>query len=234
MSTDSPNWRPANSTQTNKIVTLGIKPDYPETGYGYIQIGEKLETMELDHPAYEVADFKEKPTLEVAQSYLSWGDYFWNAGMFIFKAGHMLSQIQEHCPELYEGLMRLRDHLGDREGEAFRQAFEALPKIPIDIAVMERSSDVIAIPCDIGWSDVGSYSTLHELHRKSEDDNVCIGLSGKDLTAVSSAGNLVISKGAGKKVGLVGVHGLMVVQTDDYLMIGDLEDCQRVKELVEE
>jgi len=209
-----------------KIALIGITPDCPETGYGYIQRGEVID--DNDPGVYEVLDFLEKPNLEKAKQFLAAGDYLWNAGMFIFKAKVLLEEIEKFDPELYQGLMKIKN-LGKFEGTEFQELFSQLKSVPIDVAVMERTKLVEVIPGDFGWSDVGSYSSLYQLHSESPEQDVA--LTDTQLKSLDSKGNLVSS--CGKKIMLLGVEDLMVIETEDSILVGKLDRSQDVKKLID-
>jgi len=214
-----------------KIVTLGIQPEYPETGYGYIQ--STREPLPLISPVqvYGVEAFHEKPDKETAQEYISEENYFWNAGLFIFQAGTMLEQIEKHCPELYQGLMKLKPYLEDLEGDEFKDQYAKLPSIAVDVAVMEKSELLVVIPCDIGWCDIGSYLAVYELGAKDEHENVLLDVQGS-LNLESSGSNLIFQKNPGKGTGLVCIEDMMIVDTPEYLLVGSLKNSQSVQKLV--
>ncbi len=215
----------------NKIITLGIEPNSPETGYGYIEAGDQISFLEFHgFRPHHVAQFKEKPDFMTAQKYVESGKFFWNAGMFIFRADFMLEQYRRLAPDIYEGLMQLKPHMNDMNSEGFCRAFEALPSAPVDTAILEKSSDVLVIPCDIGWSDVGSYASLWELASKGEKGNACIG--GFSFREYKSRNNLVVCHNSDREIALLGVKGLMVVDTGDTLLVGGLDECQDVKHLI--
>ncbi len=212
--------------RTGRIVTLGITPTYPETGYGYISRGRQHQGHDFE--AYEVQSFVEKPDLAKAKSYLESGNYSWNAGMFIFKAQKIIDEISIHCPELYEGLMELNSKIGTSK---FNEAYSKLPTIAIDVAVMEKSSIVSMIPCDVGWSDVGSFYSLFKVHKGDENNNVRLS---QDFTlfSIDSHGNLTSTENS-KSIALVGVSDLMVIDTSECLLVGRLEQAQDVKKILD-
>ncbi|MBI5443399.1 MAG: mannose-1-phosphate guanylyltransferase/mannose-6-phosphate isomerase [Deltaproteobacteria bacterium] len=208
------------------LVTFGITPSSPETGYGYIRLGEELPEGGGFRKA---AAFVEKPDRSTAEAYLAGGDYVWNSGMFAFRADRILEELASHAPEVYEGLERLRPAL-DAGEPVSKELYEALPKISIDYAVMERSGRVAVLPMDPGWSDLGSFSALQDLLQPDADGNV-VQLSGAGhWVAVGSANNLVV--GDGRVVALVGVHDTMVVETPDALLVCSKDRAQEVRDVV--
>ncbi|MBM74485.1 MAG: mannose-1-phosphate guanylyltransferase/mannose-6-phosphate isomerase [Proteobacteria bacterium] len=211
------------------IATFGIKPTYPETGFGYIEA-----------QGNDVLSFREKPVLELAQKYLEQGNYYWNSGMFCFKASVLLSELQEHAPEIYAACSRAVDLMTDedRSGELVRideQAMAAIPSNSIDYAVMEHSKKVKVVPCDIGWSDLGSFDSLYTelvLEQADEHKNTFLhgGAEQSRPIFVSSQRNLVVTEK--RQVALVDVDDLLVVDTADALLISKSGSSQQVKEVV--
>jgi mannose-1-phosphate guanylyltransferase / mannose-6-phosphate isomerase len=209
------------------LATFGISPSRPETGFGYIRLGDPLPGFEGFHAA---ARFVEKPDRATAEGYLAEGGYVWNSGMFCLAAGTLLGELARHAPELLEGLEDLRPFLeSGRPIPADRYA--ALPKISIDYAVMERSSKVAVLPVDPGWSDLGSFAALLELLPADADGNAVRLAPGGQGVLVESCGNLAW---AGKKVvALVGVKDTLVVDTADALLVCDRSRAQEVGRVVE-
>ena len=212
--------------EEGRIVTLGITPTYPETGYGYILRGKAHQAFDFE--AYEVEKFVEKPDLETAKSYLDTGNYTWNAGMFVFKAQQLMDEMSIHCPELYEGLMELNSKIDTPE---FDEVYSQLKSIAIDVAVMEKSSNVSMIPCDVGWSDVGSFYSLFQVHQGDKNQNVKLSHD-FSLLSVDSSGNLAFSESS-KSIALVGVSDLMVIDTEECLLVGKLDQAQDVKKILD-
>jgi mannose-1-phosphate guanylyltransferase len=234
---DEPGFRAAVAqafkvAESGTIVTMGIKPNRPETGYGYIEVGS-----ELSPGVRKVARFVEKPTREVAEGYVASGNYLWNAGMFFFRAQSMLDAIREHMPKLAEGIERIER--AAKGGAAAERAeteavFATLESISIDYGIMEKVRELAVIPADVGWSDLGSWHTVWELGEKDAQGNV----APESAVLVDAQNNLIenLRKVPGGKriVALVGVHDLCVVDTDDALLIIPRERCQDVRAIVEE
>ena len=232
---DEPGFRTAMQqaltiAESGTIVTMGIQPNRPETGYGYIEVGS-----ELSPGVSRVQRFVEKPTREVAEGYLASGNYLWNAGMFFFRAQSMLDAIAEHMPKLAEGIERIES--AARRGEQAERAetvavFQDLESISIDYGIMEKVRDLAVIPADVGWSDLGSWHTVWELGQKDTLGNVV-----PDGAVLVDAHNNLIENlrttGGKRIVALVGVHDLCVVDTDDALLIIPRERCQDVREIVD-
>ncbi|MBL8151605.1 MAG: mannose-1-phosphate guanylyltransferase [Blastocatellia bacterium] len=219
----------ANIAANSGIVTLGINPTQPETGYGYIEIGEQKGTS-LNHEYFSVSRFVEKPDFETACQYISSGKYLWNSGIFIFTARTILQEIEEHIPALYQILTEIEKYISTPEYEkVVERLYPEIEPISIDYGVMEKTSNSIyLIPTDFGWSDVGSWKALYDLrsNEKDESDNLTLGY--KSITAVDAKNNLVYSK-TDKEVALLGVEGLVVVETEDVLLIADRNRSQDIK-----
>jgi mannose-1-phosphate guanylyltransferase len=202
--------------KNGKLVTFGIKPGYPETGYGYIEAN-----------GLEVKSFKEKPDTKTAEAYVKAGNYFWNSGMFCMKAGVFLEELKLHAPDVYE--QSLRAYTNARSDAALRISLEDMKAIrseSIDYAVMEKSKKVNVIPVDIGWSDLGSFDSLYEALPKDKDGNT----SAENVIHIGSKNNLVIS---GKRlISTIDVSDLMIVDTTDAIVIAQKGSTQKVKDLV--
>ena len=210
--------------QQNYLVTFGIVPTQPETGYGYIKRGTT--TVES---AYAVAAFVEKPDLATAQSYLASGDYFWNSGMFAFKAGVFLAELAkfnpvmlEVCQQAFSGAQRDFDFV-----RIAADIFMACPSDSIDYAVMEKTDKAIVIPLDAGWNDVGSWAALWEVTEKDDAGNAVRG----DVLTVDTHNSFIHSES--KLVAVIGADDLVVVETDDAVMIAPKNRVQDVKLLVD-
>ena len=157
------------------LVTLGIKPNRPETGFGYIKAGEPCEGQGIAGVC-KVEAFVEKPSLETAKEYLRQGMYFWNSGMFIWKTSTFLAEMKKLQPVLYQGLMDIQESIGsDKEATVVAQVFKKLDSISIDYAVMEKTGRAAVIPADIEWSDVGSWSALDEVSDRDASGNIMSG-----------------------------------------------------------
>jgi mannose-1-phosphate guanylyltransferase/mannose-6-phosphate isomerase len=209
----------------NHFVTFGIVPDAPETGYGYIKATGSPGVNEVA----AIDQFVEKPDFETATRYLDEGGYYWNSGMFMFKASEYLKALQTFAPEIYEASHNAIN-VAERDLDFIRvgvEEFKACPSDSIDYAVMERVSNAVVIPVDIGWSDVGSWSALHEIGDKDQDDNILIG----DVESVSTKNSYVRSEH--KLVTTLGVEDLIIVDTDDALLVANKNRVQDIKEIVE-
>lgn len=203
------------------LVTLGIRPDAPETGYGYIEAS-----------GTQVNRFVEKPSAQKAAEYLAAGNYLWNSGIFCFRAGTVLSQFEEHAGNILNAVKECFDESRVVTANGFSQTdleasrFEGVPSISIDYALMEKSNQIAVVPCDIGWSDVGSWNAIGALAGADGSGN-CI--EGEALLHDSK--NCYV-RGEDRMVGMVGVSDLVVIDTADALLIAHKERTQEVKEIV--
>jgi len=213
--------------EQGKLVTFGIVPTQPETGYGYIKQGDKR--TQLESVGFDVASFVEKPDLITAQSYLDSGEYLWNSGMFMFKASRYLEELAKFSPEMLEVCTKAYE--GKSQDLDFTRIsadiFSQCPEDSIDYAVMERTQDAIVVPMDAGWSDVGSFSSLWEVSEKDESGNVNHG----DIISHNTT-NSYINAGH-KLVTTVGVDNLVIVETKDALLVACKDQVQGVKKIVE-
>ena len=208
-----------------KIAVLGIEPRWPETGYGYIELPKGTETD--SHEAVPVKSFREKPDAKNAKKYVAKGNFYWNAGMFFWRAQTVLEAMRTHLPKTATLISSL-PAFGDRSFPAkLKQVFPLCESISIDYGVLEKAEGVVGFVCgEIGWNDVGSWNAVYDLLPRDLDKNV----SRSVLVALGSRGNFV---DAGKKlVALVDVQDLIVVDTPDALLIGDRHQAQKVAEVV--
>ncbi len=198
------------------LVTFGIKPEYPETGYGYIEAQE-----------FDVKSFKEKPSTDKAQEYVSSGNYFWNSGMFCFKAGVYLNELQKYAPDIYNQSVKTFD-LARKDSviRPLEEDMRAIRSESIDYAVMEKSSKVKVVPSDLGWSDLGSFDSLYNaLNKDKEGNTIC-----DNTIHLGSKNNLII--GDSRLISTIDIEDLIVVDTQDALVIAKKGSTQKVKDLV--
>lgn len=214
------------------LVTIGIRPDRPETGYGYIQFGdstgEEGNEGEMDGQAREVVRFREKPDVQTALSFLKDGHYLWNSGMFIWRASVFLNELRHCMPDLYESVepFTREQATEDRINRFFQEA----ESISIDYGLMEKAHRVQVVPGVFGWNDVGSWQAIHDLGASDKAGN-----TGElnSVVALDASNNHVHITTPGKLIALVGVEGLAVVETDDALLICPLDRAQDVKKVVD-
>ncbi|MCM2681439.1 mannose-1-phosphate guanylyltransferase/mannose-6-phosphate isomerase [Echinimonas agarilytica] len=210
--------------EQGKLVTFGIVPTGPETGYGYIKAGA------THGEAFSVGEFVEKPNLETAEAYLASGDYFWNSGMFVFTVGAYLSELQTHCPEILKACKAsMSDVSHDLDFiRISKEEFVKCPDDSIDYAVMEHTSDAVVIPLDAQWNDVGSWSALWDVNQKDNHGNVTRG----DVMTHDSHNSYVNTQE--KLVALVGLDDVIVVETKDAVLVAAKDKVQDVKSIVNE
>ncbi len=212
------------------LVTIGIQPDFPSTGYGYLKRGPSAQENG-SRPVYQVERFVEKPNLEKAEQYLKEGGFYWNAGMFIWRPEVILSAIKQHAPELSSGLEELSsawDSSGSLE-DAMGQVYPHLKKISIDFAVMEKAEGVVMLESDFDWDDVGEWPAIARHYPADPQGNVFKG-AGK---AMDAEGNLAFAED-GHTISLLGVKDLIVVQSGDATMVCHKDYAQQVKALAQQ
>jgi len=213
--------------KNDALITLGIPPASPHTGYGYIKSGEKVN--ESDNTSFFKVDrFAEKPNKETAESFLKDGGYYWNSGTFIWKASYILEMIKLYIPDLYTSLMDFEKSIGtDKEEAALEYLYKNIDPVSIDIGIMERSENTVMIEADIGWSDVGSWSAMDELYKKGENGNISVGKH----AFYESNGCTVFSPN--KTVAVLGLDDIVVVETDDALLVCNKKHTEHVKKITE-
>jgi mannose-1-phosphate guanylyltransferase len=213
------------------IVTLGIVPNRPETGYGYIRKdAERVNAGGVT--AYRVSGFVEKPDLETARGYLASGEYYWNGGIFVARPETILRETERQLPHLYEGLERLSAVLGSDRFEAeLKDVYGNLAGISFDYGIMEHTrEDVVVVPSECGWSDVGSWASLYEL--RSPDADELKNVSDGETLLVSCEKSYVSSR-SGRLVACLGLKNALVVDTTDALLVADMDRSQDIREIVE-
>ncbi|MCH5328583.1 MAG: mannose-1-phosphate guanylyltransferase [Coprobacter sp.] len=209
------------SARLHAIVTLGMKVFRPETGYGYIAVLPDEEEIK------PVEAFKEKPNKELAEKYMQSGNYYWNAGVFVWNVQTIEKSFRTYCPDIASVFDRLDAVLGtDSEQEAVDRLFPECPSISVDYAIMEKAPDIYVFPADFGWSDLGTWGSLHRQLASAADENVCIGVQ---PTLVDSTG-CIVHMPAGKKVVIEGLHNYIVAEKDNTLLICRIEDEQQIKD----
>lgn len=215
----------AQTAQTeDMLVTLGITPTYPATGYGYIKFDKQDPGL-----AKFVLEFREKPDLETAKRYVESEEYAWNSGMFIWKASTILKQFQSLLPEVYECLEKIAGAMNmPGERDVIEQVYPTIPSISIDYGIMEKCSDVRVISAEFGWDDVGSWDNLSVLYDADENGNVIVG------NQVNIDTKNCISYGKKRLITTVGVENLIIVETEDAILVCDKARSQDVRQVVEE
>lgn len=210
------------ASQNDALLTLGIKPTHPNTGYGYIQFDEQ------GGEVHTVKTFTEKPNLDLAQKFVDSGDYLWNAGIFVWSGKSIAKAFATYLPEMSEAFRAANDHFyTDGEKEALDIAYPQCRKISIDNGLMEKAENVYVVPSDIGWSDLGTWKSVYELSEKDENGNAIDG-----NTMLYDSKNCIIKTPKDKMVVVSGLDGVIVSEFQNVLMICKLEEEQKVKEFV--
>ncbi|MCE5313889.1 MAG: mannose-1-phosphate guanylyltransferase [Armatimonadota bacterium] len=210
------------------VVTIGIKPTSPATGYGYIQMAESKRTID-DVDVFQAVSFKEKPDQKTAEEYVSSWHYVWNSGMFVWSTKTIMELYRDHAPEIYRLLLRYDGAIGTPdEAKVFEEIYDAFPSISVDYAILEHAQNISVIPASVGWSDLGSWSSLYEIMDKDEDGNAVIG----DHVGVDTHNCLIHSKD--RLVATVGLDNMIVVDTGDAVLILPSGRSEDIKALLEE
>ena len=199
------------------IVTFGVKPDKPETGYGYIKFSSQHST-DGGKNFFKVEKFTEKPDSETAKQYINAGTYFWNSGMFAFSIGTILEEMNCYAPEI-RGMI-------DLSFEDMLSGFKQMPNISLDYAVMEKSDRVVVLPFDLYWNDIGSWDSLYDVLDKDENGNVKKG----DVLTIDTKGTLIL--GSKRHIATIGLEDCLIVETDDAILIAKKGEAQKVKDIV--
>lgn len=208
------------------LVTIGIEPKHPETGYGYIQLGK-----EIDDDVYRVKNFAEKPNYETAVRFVQSGDFYWNSGIFVWKVKTILKAIETHLPLLHESLLEIKKAIEDKkEDEVIERIYKEIKPISIDYGVMEKAENVCVFKGDFGWSDVGSWYEMYRILEHDKLDNVCA----TNAYTHDTRGCYLYTKDKKKVVATIGLKNMAVIDTGDALLIAPLERSQEVKDLVEQ
>lgn len=219
----------ASEERGDAIVTIGITPTYAATGYGYIELGQ------ITHGAgtfavREARRFVEKPQREAAEQYVASKDYVWNAGLFICRVHTLLEAFAVHLPEIHSGLMEIKGAIGTPGyEETLAAVFPALPKVSFDVGIMEKYHRILTVPCDPGWSDVGDWDTLAGLLTSDEHGNVAVG-----ATHLHIETKRTLVHGRGRTIATVGVEDVVIIDTEDVVLVLPRHRAQDVKRLVEQ
>jgi len=211
------------------VVTIGIKPTSPETGYGYIQMSEEHRHI-ADIEVHEVISFKEKPDLKTAEEYISSWNYVWNSGMFIWSAKTVLELFRLHAPDIHKLLMRYDSVIGTpEESKVFEQIYDAFPRISVDYAILEHANNIFVIPASIGWSDLGNWASLREVKEPDENGNVVVGEHiGLDTHSC------IIHAEHDRLIATIGLDNLIIVDAGDAVLVLPAVRSQEIKHLLEE
>jgi mannose-1-phosphate guanylyltransferase len=210
------------------LVTLGIVPDRPATGYGYIRRGDRLRQLG-EVGVYRARGFTEKPDRKTATQFLAAGEYLWNSGMFVWRVDTFLDAIAKHMPDLHAALCEIEPHLGRPDwGEVVAQVYESLPSVSIDYGVMEKAANVVVIPADIGWSDVGDWSALGAVLPADPQGNVCRA----HHVGVDTEGCIVFAADPERLVATIGLKDVVIVETEQGLLVMRKDRAQEVRRIL--
>ena len=214
------------------IVTLGIVPTRPETGYGYI-LRDKAHRDVKGFSTYEVSEFVEKPDLEKARNYLAGGEYYWNAGIFVATAGTVLNELNAHLSGLYKGLLRVEKAFGTKGFEAeLKAVYEEIEGVSFDYGIMEKTKEkVYVLPCECGWSDVGSWTSLYDLRTFDHDGSK--NLAEGETLLIDCERSFVSGRGE-RLVSCLGLKNCLVVDTPEALLVADLDRSQDIRKIVDQ
>ena len=217
-----------NEANKGNIVTLGIKPTYPETGYGYIEVNSNT----LNIPTKSLG-FREKPAYEIAKKYYESGKYLWNSGMFVFKYDTIMNALNKYSSNHFETINKIKTLFNENKGVEtsliVKDEFMNFEKKSIDFAVMEKANNIMVIPSSFGWNDVGNYLAFEELFSKDENDNVVRNVN---CISVDSNNNIIVSDGNYQRVSLLGVTNMIVAITKDNILVCNKNDNQKIKEII--
>jgi len=206
----------------NRILTMGMQPSRPDTGYGYIEQGEKC----IDG-VYKLKSFREKPDLKTAISYLQQGGFTWNSGMFLWSVQTIISELRKYTPEIAVIMDQIEPVMfTDQEQDNVNEMFPQCPKISIDYAVMEKTALAYVMPAEYGWSDVGTWGSLHTLTIHDEQENAVVG----DCVKMVESSGCMVRMPMGKQVVIQGLKDCIVAEHNDVLLICQLSEEQRIKE----
>ncbi|MFT5465854.1 MAG: mannose-1-phosphate guanylyltransferase [Verrucomicrobiales bacterium] len=213
------------ASKSTSLVTVGIKPTWPCPSYGYIERGQQAEISSA-LPVFEVEKFREKPDSEQAAEFLAKGNFSWNAGMFFWSIPTVVSELSQHAPELANFVNSIQTSTNLEE--TIEAEFQLLPKISIDFALMEKASSVLNIEATFDWDDVGGWPSVAKYLNRDDQENSTRGL----VTQLDSTNNIVYNAG-GKRIALLGVNDLIVVETEDAILIANRNDADGIKKLVD-
>lgn len=214
------------AAQGDHLITIGIQPTYPETGYGYLKLGPHVDTL-AGYPAYSVTEFKEKPDFAKASEYVVSGDYLWNSGIFIWQTKTIRNCIKQNLRELHSGLEKIQQALFSEEAaEIAAEEYAKFKNISIDHGIMEVAESAFVFPAKFGWSDVGTWVSLEQVYQPDNDGNIVFG----NVVEIDSRGCIIDAET--KLVALMGVENLIIVETEDVVMVCAKDKVQKIKDLV--
>lgn len=205
------------------LVTMGINPTRVEAGYGYIEKG-----ISVSDGVYKIKRFVEKPNVEVARSFIEKGSYLWNSGMFIWRADRLLREIKKYIPDLYKSLMKIYENLGtENEDKIIQEEYSKIDGISIDFGIMQRTHRGVVLETSFEWDDIGSFTSLERFLDKDEDENV---ISAKDVSVIDVKNTTIL--GDKRLIAGIGLENILIVDTEDVVLVCNKERCQDIKALV--
>ncbi len=209
-----------------KLLTFGIEPTYPATGYGYIEFGREIRKDPI--PIFAVKQFKEKPDAKTAEQFVKSGTFAWNSGMFLWRIDSIIEAVKNLMPVLYNSLKEIKDCWNTNKNRVNR-FYSGLESVPVDIGIMEKADDSVVVPINIDWNDIGSWQALDEMKQKDKNSNYFEG----NVLDIDAQNTYVYSTDKNKKIALIGIDDLVVVDTKDSLLICKKAKSQEVKQIVE-
>lgn len=216
------------ANEKDGIVTIGITPKFPATGYGYVQTAEEVQIGQLIK-SFAVNQFVEKPNLEVATGYLQSGGFFWNSGIFVFKVSVFLESVQKYAPALFADLMRIREHIGTGSyEEALDRIYNEVESISIDYGILEKASNVFLVQGDFVWNDLGSWEEVYKYDKKDENQNAQVG----EVVFLDTKNSYVYAPNS--LVAVVGLEDIIVVQEGDTILVCKRDRAEDIKAVVGE
>lgn len=220
------------ATETDNLVTVGISPVRPATGFGYIKIGSDLKKLDRGLSLFKVDSFTEKPNEATARGFISTGKYFWNANMYVWSAKTLEKSFETHMPDMYQLTKALPDYGPRKFHQALDEIYKKAESISVDYAISEKADNLVLIPGDFGWDDVGDWKIVYDLEKKNHAGNVIVkGTHSNNVVAIDSHQNLVHPDG--KLIAMVGVNDMIVIDTGEILLIIPKSRSQEVKKIVE-
>lgn len=214
------------ATWEDKLITIGIKPERPETGFGYIKYGTKVK-MTGFKCFFEVLKFTEKPNLSLAKSFLEADSYLWNSGIFIWKSNSILAKIKKYLPNLYNSLLKIKKYLGSKkEKQVIENEYKKMNSISIDFGILEKTEDILVVPASFGWDDIGSWSGLEQIKEKDKNGNI----KAANHYGIDTKRSIIYSENK-KLITTIGIENLILVETEKAILVCDKERAQDVKEL---
>lgn len=220
------------AAEHNYLVTVGISPTFPSSGLGYIKIGDDLQKLDKGLSLFKVKSFTEKPNISTARAFISTGKYFWNANMYVWSADSLIEAFEQYLPNIYQLTKDLPNLRGQEFHQRLPKIYNQAESVSIDYGISEKASNLVLIPGDFGWNDVGDWKVVYDLGTKDLAGNVILSETDTAHTlSVNARNNLLHTNG--RLIAMVGVDDLLIIDTDEILMIAPKSRSQDVKKLVE-